>query len=212
MTLAMMKKFLWIFSLAGLLFACNNNDDPEPKPVNENAITVLAYLVANNDIEYALKDNIITMFKGLYNVEYETSLLIYWDGKSQLGDISTPVVLKYTTDGKGQINGKAITNTALTLEEVVNLAEIVEKYPSQISTNKQVMTKVLNDMVEHVKTSKIGLIAGSHASSWVPAASSRAFGDDGGTSIQIADMAEAMLSTNKTFDFLLFDACLMGSA
>ena len=50
----MMKKYLWNFSLAGLLFACNNNqDDPQPEPGKKN-MTILSYLVANNNLNNAL--------------------------------------------------------------------------------------------------------------------------------------------------------------
>lgn len=208
-----MKKYLWIFSLAGLLFACNNNeDDPQPVPEKEN-MTILSYLVANNSLDKDLLVNIGAMYKGLAGMKEPATLLVYWDGKTKIGDNDVNhLLLKYRTDGKGNINGRPSLDVSATLDEILDKAEIIKEYPSQCSTDKEVMIEVLNDMTNLVTVDKIGLIAGSHASSWVPASSSRAFGDDAGKSIQIIDMVEAIASTGRTFDFLLFDACLMGSA
>ena len=100
----MMKKFLWIFSLAGLLFACNNNDDPEPKPVNDS-MTILSYLVANNNLDDYMLGNIGAMYDGLATMKEPAVLLIYWDGQTSMGvNKSKHLILKYETDGKGNIN------------------------------------------------------------------------------------------------------------
>ena len=60
---------------------------------------------------------------------------------------------------------------------------------------------------------RCGLIVGSHGSSWYHTIATRALGYDGSTSnsILLPDMVEAMESVGKTFDFILFDACYMGS-
>ena len=212
----MMKKFLWIFSLAGLLFACNNNDDPEPKPDNDS-MTILSYLVANNNLDDYMLGNIGAMYDGLATMKEPAVLLIYWDGQTSMGvNKSKHLILKYETDGKGNINGKPALDFSATLDDVLAEAVIVKEYNTQLSTDKQVMKTVLNDMIAASPTTKHGLILGSHASSWLNSIfTSRAFGQDGsGTdnTMLIPDMVEALSGVGKPFEFLLFDACYMGTA
>ena len=77
------------------------------------------------------------------------------------------------------------------------------------------MSTVLKDMVALSSTEKLGLIFGSHGSSWLNTIfTSRSFGQDGSGSdntILLTEMAEAISSVNKKFEFILWDACYMGS-
>lgn len=206
-----MKKFLLLLTLPFLMLGCNNEDLPQP--ILQADITVMAYLVAENNLDDELKENIRTMFLGLSSFDKSANLLIYWDGNSSIGGIDNPMILRYVCDGKGNINGKSTIGKDFTLKDILDLADPVKQYSSQVSTDKVVMSQVLNDMINLCTTDKVGLVAGSHASSWVaPYSRGRAFGDDNGNSIKLSDMAEAIGSTNRIFDFLLFDACLMGSA
>jgi hypothetical protein len=79
-----------------------------------------------------------------------------------------------------------------------------------------VMTQVLKDMIALAPTPKVGLVVGSHASSWLNTIfMSRSFGQDGsGTdnTIKIPDMVSALTSSGRKFEFVLFDACFMGTA
>jgi hypothetical protein len=101
-----------------------------------------------------------------------------------------------------------------TLNDVLDEAEIVKEYDSQVSVDKTVMSKVLKDMVSLAPSSKLGLVFGSHGSSWLNSILTRAFGQDGKNydTILIPDMAEAISSTNKKYEFILFDACYMATA
>ena len=207
-----MKKYLLLLFTAILWSSCDDDNDLKPA-IEEAPITVLAYLVGENNLDGALKENIRTMFLGLSKMNCSATLIVYWDGNSGIGNIETPVLIKYKNDGQGKINGQKLKNKTWTLSEILDVAEIVKEYPDQVSTNKQVMSQVLKDMTALAPTTQVGLVAGSHASSWIsPSSRARAFGDDAGNSIEISDMAEAMSGTNRVFDFLLFDACLMGSA
>lgn len=209
----MVKKMLFLLLSAILWSSCSDDTEDTTQTVESAPVSVLAYMVAENNLDSYLKQNIRTMFSGLSSLDKSATLLIYWDGKTGVSGIDTPVILRYTYDGKGKINGMAIKNIGNELVEILSIAEIVKEYPDQVSTDKDVMSQVLKDMASLSPTNRIGLVAGSHANSWIEASSrSRAFGDDSGNSINISDMAEAMGSTNRTFDFLLFDACLMGSA
>jgi hypothetical protein len=78
------------------------------------------------------------------------------------------------------------------------------------------MTTVIKDMMANANSDKFGLIFGSHGSSWLSSIfTSRSFGQDGqGTdnTMLISDMAEALKSVGKKFEFILFDVCYMGTA
>lgn len=214
-----MKKLFLLLALPFLAFACDDEDVPHPRPKAD--MTVMAYLVADaSGIEDDIWTNIAAMYDGLATMDKSATLLVYWDGSGSYGEWSNPVVLRYETDGRGNINGQKQLLEDATVDEVVALGEVVKEYPSQLSTDKNVMTQVLKDMIGLSSTSKIGLVAASHGSAWTNSiymsrSLSRSFGQDGkGTdnTMLIEDMADAMKATGKKFDFLLFDACFMGTA
>ena len=212
-----MKKLFLLLALPFLAFACNDEDVPQPRPKAD--MTVMAYLVADaSRIEDDIWTNIAAMYDGLATMDKSATLLVYWDGSGSYGEWSNPVVLRYETDGRGNINGQKQLLDDATVEDVVALAEVIKEYPSQISTDINVMSRVLKDMVSFAPTEKIGLIAGSHGSAWVNSIymhPTRSFGQDGKSSdntILTKDMAEAMKSTGRIFEFLLFDACYMATA
>ena len=76
----MLKKYLWAMFAACILTACSNDDMPEPIP-NDNSITILSYLIADNNLNDDLLGNIGTMYDGLAKIKEPATLLIYWDGK-----------------------------------------------------------------------------------------------------------------------------------
>ena len=196
----MMKKFLGLLSFLMVFVACTDDmDDPKPAP-DENSITILAYLVANNNLDGVLLDNIVSMYDGLAEMKQPASLLVYWDGKSIIGTSDrTHLILKYQTDGKGKINGKKALNTSYTSSEVLAEAEIVKEYASQLSTNEHVMASVLKDMVALSTTNKLGLVFGSHGSSWLNTIYTRSFGQDGQGSdntIALPEMVNAIASVS----------------
>ena len=212
-----MKKLLFWVVFLSFLASCK---DDGPKPKEQAPLTVMAYMVADaSNIEDDIWGNIAAMYDGLSLMKNEATLLVYWDGSGSYGDWENPVVLRYTTDGYGNVNGQQALPQDATVEEVVALAEVVKEYPSQLSVDKNVMTQVLNDMISYSPTSRFGLIAASHGSAWTNSifmsrSLTRSFGQDGkGTdnTMLIKDMADAMKATGTKFDFLLFDACFMGT-
>ena len=213
----MMKKFLGLFAFLCVFVSCIDDDDNDIiNPVPDNSITILAYLVANNNLDGVLMDNIVSMYDGLAEMKQPATLLVYWDGRSPIGENDrTHLILRYRTDCKGKINCNKALNTSYTEDDVLAEAEIVKEYSSQISTNQHVMTSVLKDMVALSPTDKLGLVFGSHGSSWLNTIfTSRSFGQDGSGSdntILLSEMVGAISSTNKLFEFILFDACYMGS-
>lgn len=215
-----MKKLFFLLALPFLLLACHDDDEPQPVPKSAD-MTVMAYFVADaSGIEDDIWKNIAAMYDGLAEMDKAATLLVYWDGSGSYGTWDYPVVMRYVTDGKGNINGQKPLVMDATVEEVVALAEVVKEYPSQLSTDINVMTQVLKDMINLSPTDRVGLVAASHGSAWTNSiymsrSLTRSFGQDGkGTdnTMLIKDMADAMKATGKKFDFLLFDACFMGTA
>ena len=213
----MLKRFWGVFLLFGLLVACTEDDEPtvnpEPTPADES-VTVLSYLIANNNLDDFMVQNVCIMYDGLAVMTEPATLLIYWDGQTAVGkNKSKHLILKYETDGKGKINGKKALETTSSWKEVFDEAVILKEYPDQLSTDKEVMATVLQDMAKFSPTQNLGLIVGSHGSSWYNTIYTRALGYDGSTSnaINLPDMVEAMETLEKPFEFILFDACYMGT-
>lgn len=213
----MLKRFWGVFLLLGLLVACTEDDEPtvnpEPTPADES-VTVLSYLIANNNLDDFMVQNVCIMYDGLAVMTEPATLLIYWDGQTAVGkNKSKHLILKYETDGKGKINGKKVLETTSSWKEVFDEAVILKEYPDQLSTDKEVMATVLQDMAKFSPTQNLGLIVGSHGSSWYNTIYTRALGYDGSTSnaINLPDMVEAMETLEKPFEFILFDACYMGT-
>lgn len=211
-----MKKCLLLLVWAGIFGGCSHSDEPLPKPEQTDEMAILVYMVANNNLDDDLLANIGAMYDGLALMEKEATLLVYWDGKTKIGpNKAQHLILKYKTDGKGNINGEPALDLNAPLDDVLEKAEIVKEYDEQYSVNKTVMSEVLNDMVTQVTTTKLGLVFGSHGSSWLNSIyTSRAFGQDGlgDHTMSIPDMVEAIASVDKKFEFILFDACYMATA
>ena len=213
----MLKRFWGVFLLFGMLVACTEDDEPtvnpEPTPADES-VTVLSYMIANNNLDDFMVQNVCIMYDGLAVMTEPATLLIYWDGQTAVGkNKSKHLILKYETDGKGKINGKKALETTSSWKEVFDEAVILKEYPDQLSTDKEVMAAVLQDMAKFSPTQNLGLIVGSHGSSWYNTIYTRALGYDGSTSnaINLPDMVEAMETLEKPFEFILFDACYMGT-
>ena len=96
------------------------------------------------------------------------------------------------------------------LEIGVNTETTVKVYPDGCnSADAAQMRKILEDIITMYPAESYGLILWSHASSWLPAgAPLRSFGYDDGVQMNIPELAAAL---PVRFDYILFDACLMGS-
>lgn len=178
-------------------------------------LTVLAYMVANNDLDDDLYENLFAMYQGLQLLDKPATLLVYWDGKTSFGENNaTHAILRFETDGNGNINGLPALNEGYDLEVIMTIAEVVKEYPIQSSVTKNVMSTVLTDMLTFAPTDRYGLIFGSHASAWTNSIYTRSFGLDGqqtDNTILLPYMVEAIRSTGVHFDYILFDACYMGT-
>lgn len=90
-----------------------------------------------------------------------------------------------------------------------NKEEIVKIYPELNSSEPTVLKDIIEEVVAMYPAKEYGLILWSHGTSWMPAGSIlRSFGKDSGKEMNISDLAGSL---PVKFNFILFDACLMGA-
>lgn len=95
------------------------------------------------------------------------------------------------------------------LEMTPGSGKIMKTYSEINSASAARMQEVLMDIIELYPARSYGLILWSHGTSWLPSNTSlRSFGKDHGSEMDIPDLS---ISLPVYFDFILFDACLMGS-
>jgi hypothetical protein len=87
--------------------------------------------------------------------------------------------------------------------------ETVKTYPELNSADASQLRQALGDAIALYPAERYGLALWSHGASWLPAGRLlKSFGEDGGRQMNIPELAAAL---PVHFDFILFDACLMGS-
>lgn len=213
-----MKK--WLYTLLVIVLAACSNEIPEQQPAKRSGRTVLAYLISNNkagSLDTYLRDNVIDMYTALGNMKESCTLLVFYRPYTGDTPLSKPTLMSFYADGRGNINNvAALTGSELTFDAVCRIAQKKEyTMNSQIATDPAVMEEVFTDMQTVAPSDSYGLILGSHASGWMKGNSvqSKAFGDDDGYNINIPDLADVLKNSfSEKLDFVLFDACMMGTA
>lgn len=212
-----MKK--WLYTLLVIVLAACSNEIPEQQPAKRSGRTVLAYLISNSpkSLEGNLQDNVVDMYMALAEIKDSCTLLVFYRPQEYGSYLDVPTLLCFDTDGRGNVNNlPALTGTDLTFETVCQVARKKEyTMNSQIATDPVVMEEVFKDMQKVAPSDSYGLILGSHASGWMKGNSvqSKAFGDDDGYNIDIPDLAGVLKNSfSEKLDFVLFDACMMGTA
>lgn len=212
-----MKK--WLYILLVIVLAACSNEIPEQQPAKRSGRTVLAYLISNSpkSLEGNLQDNVVDMYMALAEIKDSCTLLVFYRPQEYGSYLDVPTLLCFDTDGRGNVNNlPALTGTDLTFETVCQVARKKEyAMNSQIATDPVVMEEVFKDMQKVAPSDSYGLILGSHASGWMKGNSvqSKAFGDDDGYNIDIPDLADVLKNSfSEKLDFVLFDACMMGTA
>ena len=218
-----MKKILFLFLAACFFFSCEKETIVIPQ--QHAGRTVLAFFWADNSLNSSLRDNIQTMMQGLQAMKDSAALLVYWDGEAS--DISwpEPCIVEYVTNGQGGINTLSkgtidamMADKNTSIYDLIGIGNIRKKYPPQTSTEKTVMQTVIGDMMSAYPSESYGIIFGSHGSGWLPTITgTRSIGQDGGRyssdTALIPELAEVLRTVNpQKFDFVLFDACMMGCA
>lgn len=215
-----MKK--WVYGLLVVLLAACSNEIPEQQPAKRSGRTVLAYLISNNSrnsgsLDTYLRDNVIDMYTALGNMKESCTLLVFYRPYVNDTPLGNPTLMSFYTDGRGNVNNQpALTGTNLSFESICQVAEKKEyTMNSQIATDPTVMEEVFKDMQTVAPSDSYGVIFGSHGTGWMKGNSvqTKAFGDDNGYHINIPELAGALKNSfTKKLDFVLFDACMMGTA
>ena len=178
----MNKKHFLLIALFGLfLTSCSKEEIPIQPDISR---TIIVYMAADNDLsDDALND--LEEIKQSYtgsSINLNLNFVVFADLLNE-----TPFLLK--------INNKS--------------SEIIQTYPELNSADPMELRNILSEIIEMYPADELGLILWSHGTSWLPAGSSlRSFGEDKGKQMNITDLAENLPAK---FDFIIFDACLMGS-
>lgn len=222
-----MKRLVFFLVTALTLFSCSN-EIPEQEVPTYRGRTIMAYLVANNtagvDLDKYLKQNVVWMYQSMTEMKDSCRLLVFYRPNTGDSLLTEPSILEFLSDGKGNVNGQpGLVVADLTDKEeqkqVFQSARLLKSYTQAEgfnATDPQVMAQVFTDMRIAAPSGNYGLIFGSHATGWMPAAKTvgRAFGDDNGYSIDIPELHDVLASSfgsSGKLDFILFDACMMGS-
>lgn len=218
----MKKLFLYIVSLF-ILVGCSDEIPEHERPVQSKR-AILAYLIANNNLDTDIMNNVVWMYENLAQSQDSCSLAIYYKPSSNNsynnGYLKETQILTFFTDGHGQINGQpALEGSDITTGNVVEQALKYTAVPGT-ATDPDVMQANLQAMADIIPAESYGLIFGSHATSWMPAEenpfiSTKSFGQDGSAynSINIPEFADVLeASFPGNLDFVLFDACMMQTA
>lgn len=207
-----------------VVFTACSDEIPEEKIPVKSGRTVLAYLISNNrsgNLDRNLKQNLVDMYSGLAQSKDSCTLLVYYRPYNNDGDgLEGPAILKYSSDGNGNINGhSSLRGGDLNARRVIQESDGISCFKEEqnhISTSPETMRRILNLMVDMCPSQSYGLVFGSHGTSWMPGntVSGRSFGDDAGYNINIPEMSDVLdeVFGEKQLDFILFDACMMATA
>lgn len=191
--------FLWI-SLCFLLCSCHK-EDKVIEQLNPST-TLLIYMDADNSLAANVEKNLKSIERGYSSVvDTNTHLLIYLDNRGE-----SPLLFELSR-GAGGIKRRTI-----------------ESYNEQVSTDPEVMQRVMDRAFGLYTSEHYGLILWSHGKSWVPAMKytsyesielvqglSYSWGSDEGEEMNIPDMERVLSRLPVHLDLILFDSCFMSS-
>jgi hypothetical protein len=116
----------------------------------------------------------------------------------------------YTETGVNLIVLTDVANEAPCLIKITeNGEQKIKTYQEFNSADPANINRLLGEIIEMYPSDSYGLILWSHGTSWLPAGVPvKSFSADGNSRMDISELAEAL---PVKFDFILFDACLMGA-
>lgn len=189
------KYFFISLCMLTVFSACDKTDPEPPLPEGPAPRTVLVYMIADNNLYQNASRNIEQMLVGAAGKNLNNgNLIVYIDSKRE-----DPQLLQIKANTAGVI-----------------IKESVVDYEEQNSADPEIMKGVIEDVIARFPAESYGLICWSHGTAWLPKNASgmtRSFGDDDGNVLELDQLKEAIPNPegDKNFDFILFDACYMGS-
>lgn len=187
-----MRSCKYLLLLCSLLatISCHKDDPPSPLPSSSKEMTVLVYMAANNDLQSDALDCINKM--ELAAKDLKGNLIVFIKTNS-----AGSCLLKIKFDNTEKI-----------------VSDTIRRYGVANSSDPAFFKTVIDDAKALYTAKSYGLVIWSHATSWAPAGKrvpvTKAFGSDDGLEMDIQDFKNAL--PDNGFTYLLFDACLMGSA
>ena len=180
------KLFLLILTVSIIFTGCHK-DDPIPKDPDPQ-MTVLVYMLANNNLASYAKGNIkdIISVSQTKNINYGNMIVF------KAGLTENPQLVQIKENDLGEV------------EEVV-----VKEYEADNTADPDLLNEVIGDVKQKFPTSNYGLVLWSHGTSWLPSnyKQVKAFGQDGSNWIEIDELAKGI--PDNVFHFIMFDACYM---
>lgn len=199
-------KIFCLLVIVAMVAACKKEavDIPKSKEVKR---LVMAYMVADNDLDYFAVQNINDMEAGM-SEDFEGKLLVYID-RNNKGYPPHPYLMEIQHDTTARI-----------------ISKIVCTWPEQNSADANMLRRVISEAKNYYpEFTSLGLILWSHGSAWIPSnvpvntkrgqvlgGRIKSFAlDDNPTDsavMEIKSLAQSL--RGNSFDFILFDACYMG--
>ncbi|MDR1595004.1 MAG: hypothetical protein LBS43_11065 [Prevotellaceae bacterium] len=147
-------------------------------------------------------------------VRIERTVIVYMAADNDLWDVAL-VDLEEMKQGYNETGVNLIVlmdvadETPCLLRITEDGEQTVKTYSEFNSADPANMNRLLGEIIEMYPSDSYGLILWSHGKSWLPAGvETKSFVMDGNRQMNIPDLAEAL---PVRFDFILFDACLMGA-
>lgn len=190
-----MKQIYHILSLLvflSLSFSCCNIGDEDEYEVTPTR-TLLVYMLTSTNLDGAMQTNIADMKSVATRKNLNNSNLIVFYSTASSGTASGRL-FRIKEDKKGQI-----------------IEEEIRTYSEISAISPDFMRSLIQDVIRDYPAKSYGMIFSSHGTSWMPSdyKDLRSFGEENGQHMEVYDLAKALRGFH--FDFLLFDACAMGS-
>ncbi len=204
--------------LTAVLVSCSREAGPPEPEVNALKHTLLAYMVADNNLSSFSYINTSAIYQGMAAADPSATVIVYRDCYG-----AAPELIEIKKDKKGKV-----TQT------------VVGTFPESNSVSIETMQEVFAKVKADYPSDVYGLVLWSHGGGWLPPAKTNilpgtarlqklqalaaeplsveellssevpithGFGDDYAETISIPDLETAL--PDDMFDYILFDACYM---
>lgn len=196
------------FALLTLLQACQT--DPSTETTAPSKRLHIVYMIADNNLDrFSVQD--INEMESSLPVDTQAKLIVYID-RGKRGIPAHPYLLEIKPD---------------TTEDIIS--PVILSFPEQNSSNADILQSTLEEifaLYPHHQYIPTGLILWSHGNAWLPDGVAIPSARDQNTDIPLTKSfgldntpeestmgipALSQVLSNYHFDFILFDACFMGS-
>jgi len=180
------KKFMHVLFVlwVGVFVGCEKNEE---EPTER---TVLVYIAGDNNLSTFGNRDILRMIEGMEQVPNNMRLLVYWDQS---------------------LNGAKLIEIDPRKGSTIDEQPVLKVYGEENSASAEVLRRVIQETKELAPANSYGLVLWSHGLGWLPKSRSlysKSFGVDHSQEIDLPDLAAAL--EDGDFEYILFDACLMG--